>query len=201
MRVAGLCERLLGVLGVRVVGVRLEERARGGPTLVVESARPAARGMACSGCGQVVGAVHGRSVRGWRHRDGPARPSAADRGLIDGLERAHQEGYRALSVGRATARAAGWWCRARPGGRPARAPGHRGPLARAPALHAPGGHPGPPATSILDTVRLRLSNGRIEAMTSTVRLLSHRSRGFRRRDNPIALIHLVCGRAQIALPT
>jgi hypothetical protein len=40
-------------------------------------------------------------------------------------------------------------------------------------------------------VRLRLSNGRIEAMTSTVRLLSHRSRGFRRRDNPIALIHVM----------
>jgi len=57
------------------------------------------------------------------------------------------------------------------------------------------------ATSILNTVRLGLSNGRIEAMNSTVRLLSHRSRGFRRLDSLIALIHLVCGRIHIPLPT
>lgn len=57
------------------------------------------------------------------------------------------------------------------------------------------------AEAILNTIRLGLSNGRIEAMNSTVRLLSHRSRGFRRVDSLIALIHLVCGRLHVELPT
>jgi transposase len=57
------------------------------------------------------------------------------------------------------------------------------------------------AGRILNTIALRLSNGRIEALNSTVRLLSHRARGFRRVDNLIGLIHLVCGRVQVELPT
>ncbi|MDX6645676.1 MAG: hypothetical protein QOK40_1403, partial [Miltoncostaeaceae bacterium] len=36
---------------------------------------------------------------------------------------------------------------------------------------------------------------------STVRLLSHRARGFRRVESLIALIHLVCGRLHVELPT
>ena len=69
MRVAGLFKRLLGLPGVRVVGVQLEDRARGGPTLIVKIDRPATRPMACSGCGQLVGSVHDRSERCWRHLD------------------------------------------------------------------------------------------------------------------------------------
>ena len=37
-------------------------------------------------------------------------------------------------------------------------------------------------------------------MNSTVRLLSHRARGFRSVDNLIALIHLVCGELEVKLP-
>ena len=54
---------------------------------------------------------------------------------------------------------------------------------------------------IANAIRLRLSNARLEAMNSTVRLISHRSRGFRRIDSLLALIRLVCGRVPIALPT
>ena len=57
------------------------------------------------------------------------------------------------------------------------------------------------AQYVLNTIRLGLSNGRIEAMNSTVRLLSHRARGFRSVDNLIALIHLVCGQLTVELPT
>jgi hypothetical protein len=68
MRVAELFKRLLGLSGVRVVGVDLIERA-GSPWVVVHIARPAARAMACSGCGQVVAGGYDRSERRWRHRD------------------------------------------------------------------------------------------------------------------------------------
>jgi transposase len=57
------------------------------------------------------------------------------------------------------------------------------------------------ADKVLNTIRLGLSNGRIEAMNSTVRLLSHRARGFRRVEHLEALIHLVCGRLRVELPT
>lgn len=56
-------------------------------------------------------------------------------------------------------------------------------------------------TNILNTITHRISNGRIEALNSTVRLISHRARGFRHVDNLIAMIHLVCGRIRIELPT
>jgi transposase len=54
---------------------------------------------------------------------------------------------------------------------------------------------------IVNAIRLELSNARLEAMNSTVRLISHRSRGFRRLDSLLALIRLVCGRIPIELPT
>ena len=54
---------------------------------------------------------------------------------------------------------------------------------------------------ILNTIVHRISNGRIEALNSTVRLISHRARGFRHVDNLIAMIHLVCGRMRPELPT
>jgi hypothetical protein len=38
-------------------------------------------------------------------------------------------------------------------------------------------------------------------MNSTVRLMSHRARGFRRLQSLLSLITLVCGRIPVALPT
>jgi transposase len=54
---------------------------------------------------------------------------------------------------------------------------------------------------IINAIRLGLSNAHLEAMNSTVRLISHRSRGFRNLDSLLALIRLVCGRIPIELPT
>jgi transposase len=65
-------------------------------------------------------------------------------------------------------------------------------LARTLAAHRDG---------IVNAIRLGLSNARLEAMNSTIRLISHRSRGFRRLDSLLALIRLVCGRIPVALPT
>ena len=41
----------------------------------------------------------------------------------------------------------------------------------------------------------------IETMNSTVRLISHRSRGFRRLESLLAMIRLVCAKIPVALPT
>lgn len=57
------------------------------------------------------------------------------------------------------------------------------------------------APAICNAIALGLSNARLEAMNSTVRLISHRSRGFRRLESLLALIQLVCGRIPVALPT
>jgi len=54
---------------------------------------------------------------------------------------------------------------------------------------------------IVNAIVLGLSNARLEAMNSTVRLISHRSRGFRRLDSLLAMIRLVCGKVPVALPT
>jgi transposase len=54
---------------------------------------------------------------------------------------------------------------------------------------------------IVNAIALGLSNARLEAMNSTVRLISHRSRGFRRLDSLLAMIRLVCGKVPVALPT
>lgn len=56
-------------------------------------------------------------------------------------------------------------------------------------------------TEIVNAIAIGISNARLEAMNSTVRLISHRSRGFRRLDSLLALIHLVCGKVPVALPT
>ncbi len=55
--------------------------------------------------------------------------------------------------------------------------------------------------AIVNAIRLGLSNARLEAMNSTVRLISHRSRGFRRLDSLLAMIRLVCGKVPVSLPT
>jgi transposase len=57
------------------------------------------------------------------------------------------------------------------------------------------------AEAILNAIRLGINNARLEGLNSTVRLISHRSRGFRRVESLIALIHLVCGKVLVKLPT
>lgn len=68
MRVARLFKRLLGLDGVRVVGVELEEHDSG-PLVVVQLALRSNRALACSGCGQVMRAIYDHTERRWRHRD------------------------------------------------------------------------------------------------------------------------------------
>jgi transposase len=55
--------------------------------------------------------------------------------------------------------------------------------------------------AVANAVALGITNARLEAMNSTVRLMSHRARGFRRLQSLLSLITLVCGRIPIALPT
>ncbi len=54
---------------------------------------------------------------------------------------------------------------------------------------------------ILNAIRLGLSNSRLEALASRIRLISHRSFGFHTAEPLIALIHLCCGRVTVTLPT
>ena len=54
---------------------------------------------------------------------------------------------------------------------------------------------------IVNAITERLSNARLEGMNSTVRLLSHRARGYRRLASLLAMITLVCGRIPVHLPT
>jgi transposase len=53
---------------------------------------------------------------------------------------------------------------------------------------------------VLAAIKLGLSNGRLEALNSKVRLLSHRAYGFHSADALIAIIYLCCAGIQIALP-
>ncbi len=53
---------------------------------------------------------------------------------------------------------------------------------------------------MLAAVELGLSNGRLEALNSKVRLLSHRAYGFHSADALIAIIYLCCAGIQTALP-
>jgi transposase len=56
-------------------------------------------------------------------------------------------------------------------------------------------------TEIANAITLGLSNARLEGMNSTVRLISHRARGFRRLESLLSMITLVCGRIPVGLPT
>jgi transposase len=49
-------------------------------------------------------------------------------------------------------------------------------------------------------VEIGISNGRLEALNSKVRLISHRAYGFHSADALIAMIYLCCAGIQIALP-
>jgi transposase len=53
---------------------------------------------------------------------------------------------------------------------------------------------------VLAAIELGLSNGRLEALNSKVRLLSHRAYGFHSADALIAIIYLCCAGIEIALP-
>jgi transposase len=53
---------------------------------------------------------------------------------------------------------------------------------------------------VLAAIDLGLSNGRLEALNSKVRLLSHRAYGFHSPNALIAMIYLCCAGIQIALP-
>jgi transposase len=53
---------------------------------------------------------------------------------------------------------------------------------------------------VLAAVELGISSGRLEALNSKVRLLSHRAYGFHSADALITMIYLCCARITIALP-
>ncbi len=64
-------------------------------------------------------------------------------------------------------------------------------LARTIRQHKPG---------VLAAIELGISNGRLEALNSKVRLISHRAYGFHSATALIAMIYLCCAGIQIALP-
>jgi transposase len=68
MRVASLFKRLLGLGGVRVVGVEvvLEDPEQ---VVVVDLARRRNRRMSCGRCGARCRGIYDRSIRRWRHLD------------------------------------------------------------------------------------------------------------------------------------
>jgi transposase len=53
---------------------------------------------------------------------------------------------------------------------------------------------------VLAAIELNLSNGRLEALNSKVRLISHRAYGFHSANPLIAMIYLCCAGIQIPLP-
>src|SRR5450755_817999 len=55
-------------------------------------------------------------------------------------------------------------------------------------------------SGVLAAVELGISNGRLEALNSRVRLISHRAHGFHSADALIAMIYLCCAGIQISLP-
>jgi len=55
-------------------------------------------------------------------------------------------------------------------------------------------------TGVLAAIRLEINNGRLEALNSRVRLISHRAHGFHSAEALIAMVYLCCAGIQIALP-
>jgi transposase len=53
---------------------------------------------------------------------------------------------------------------------------------------------------VLAAIELNISNGRLEALNSKVRLISHRAYGFHSANALIAMIYLCCAGIQVALP-
>ncbi|MEO8898584.1 MAG: ISL3 family transposase [Candidatus Dormibacter sp.] len=55
-------------------------------------------------------------------------------------------------------------------------------------------------SGVLAAIQLEISNGRLEALNSRVRLISHRAHGFHSADALIAMIYLCCAGIHIDLP-
>jgi len=55
-------------------------------------------------------------------------------------------------------------------------------------------------SGVLAAIELNISNARLEALNSRVRLISHRAHGFHSADALIAMIYLCCAGIQIELP-
>ena len=55
-------------------------------------------------------------------------------------------------------------------------------------------------SGVLAAIELGINNGRLEALNSRVRLISHRAHGFHSPDALIAMIYLCCAGIQIDLP-
>jgi transposase len=53
---------------------------------------------------------------------------------------------------------------------------------------------------VLAAIELGISNGRLEALNSRIRLISHRAHGFHSADALIAMVYLCCAGVQITLP-
>ena len=53
---------------------------------------------------------------------------------------------------------------------------------------------------VLAAIRLEINNGRLEALNSRIRLISHRAHGFHSAHGLIAMVYLCCARVQIDLP-
>ncbi len=53
---------------------------------------------------------------------------------------------------------------------------------------------------VLAAIKLAINNGRLEALNSRVRLISHRAHGFHSPDALIAMVYLCCAGIQIELP-
>jgi transposase len=55
-------------------------------------------------------------------------------------------------------------------------------------------------TGVLAAIQLEISNGRLEALNSRIRLISHRAHGFHSADALIAMVYLCCAGIHIDLP-
>jgi transposase len=53
---------------------------------------------------------------------------------------------------------------------------------------------------VLAAIALGISNGRLEALNSRIRLIGHRAHGFHSADALIAMVYLCCAGVQITLP-
>ncbi len=53
---------------------------------------------------------------------------------------------------------------------------------------------------VLAAIKLGINNGRLEALNSRVRLISHRAHGFHSPQALIAMVYLCCADIQIGLP-
>ncbi|MCA1681064.1 MAG: transposase, partial [Actinobacteria bacterium] len=53
---------------------------------------------------------------------------------------------------------------------------------------------------VLAAIHLEISNGRLEALNSRIRLISHRAHGFHSADALIAMVYLCCAGIHIAHP-